>query len=222
MPKPGELKIRLPNALVGGGTLVVEAALDPAADTGGSVQVQLLSEDAAASHGLLPGQPILTRPDSPARSHVVQAYDEFRDLFPAAMCHARIVPVDAVVTLVLYHREDDHLSRLMLDEADAARLDRLWHELRYVSRDALRMEVALEQILEFATQDADPAFFDPVREPIAKNADELRVLLRQSEAAHWESLLRFADRAYRRPLHEIERQRLRELYDSLRRARSSA
>ncbi len=55
-----------------------------------------------------------------------QAYTDFRELFPSAMCHAQIVPVDEVVTMILYHREDEPLKRLMLSDAEAAKLDRLW------------------------------------------------------------------------------------------------
>ncbi len=36
-------------------------------------------------------------------------------LFPPAVCYTKIVPVDEVVTLILFHREDDQLVRLMLD-----------------------------------------------------------------------------------------------------------
>jgi len=57
-------------------------------------------------------------------------------LFPAALCYTKIVPVDEVVTLTLYYREDDQLARLMLTEAQKAHLDRLWDELHYISHDA--------------------------------------------------------------------------------------
>ena len=46
---------------------------------------------------------------------------------------------DEVVTLTLFYREDDPLRRLMLDETQAARLDRLWDELHFVSHDALTL-----------------------------------------------------------------------------------
>ena len=47
------------------------------------------------------------------------------------------MPVDEVVTLALYHREDENLSRLMLDEPERRALERLWEELWYVSQEAL-------------------------------------------------------------------------------------
>ena len=53
------------------------------------------------------------------------------------------MPVDEVVTLTLFYREDDQLARLMLDDAQQAQLDRLWDELHYVSQDALTLVDAL-------------------------------------------------------------------------------
>ena len=57
------------------------------------------------------------------RKRLEQGFDKFRSLFPAALCYTKIVPVDEVVTLTLYYREDDQLARLMLDEGpeEAAR-----------------------------------------------------------------------------------------------------
>ena len=40
---------------------------------------------------------------------VEAAFDDFRALFPAALCYTKIVPVDEVITLTLFYREDDHL-----------------------------------------------------------------------------------------------------------------
>ena len=60
-------------------------------------------------------EPILAYPGSAAYRQVEAALDDFRQLFPAALCYTKIVPVDEVVTLTLYYREDDHLARLMLD-----------------------------------------------------------------------------------------------------------
>jgi hypothetical protein len=215
LESPQILEIRLPRALVAGGQFVVRAALDPQAGRDGSVQVRLLTEKPADQIELLPGEPILTRPGQ-TRERILAAYEEFRGLFPAAMCHARIVPVDEVVTLLLYHREDEHLARLMLGDEEKTRLDRLWDELHYVSQDALRIEVALEQILEFATQDADPRRFDPVREPIAEGAAAFRQRLEQTEEAHLDGLIEFAARAYRRPPTPNDTRRLRMLYRRLR------
>ena len=44
----------------------------------------------------------------------------WRRVFPPALCYSKIVPVDEVITLTLFYREDDHLRRLMLDDDQAA------------------------------------------------------------------------------------------------------
>jgi hypothetical protein len=84
------------------------------------------------------------------------AFEEFRQLFPPALCYSQIVPVDEVVTLTLFHREDEHLARLMLNEQQKQELDRYWEELRFVSQDALTLVDAFAQLMEYATQDGEP------------------------------------------------------------------
>src|SRR5207249_12256793 len=115
---------------------------------------------------------------------------------PPALCYAKIVPVDEVVTLTLFYREDHHLSRLMLSDEEKAHLDRLWSELRYVSQDALKLVDVFEQIWQYATQDADPKVFEPMRQPINDGAAAFRNLLLDSEPRHMDALLAFANRAY--------------------------
>jgi hypothetical protein len=104
----------------------------------------------------------------------------------------------------------------MLDETKAARLDRLWSELRYISRDALTLVDAFEQLWQYATQDADPKVFEPLRKPINDRAAAFRQQLIDTEPKHLDALIRFAANAYRRPLTESEEQELRALYAKLR------
>ncbi|MDA7525885.1 DUF1592 domain-containing protein [Verrucomicrobiales bacterium] len=160
--------------------------------------------------------PMMVMPGSSAEANLKLAYAAFREVFPAAMCYARVVPIDEVVTLVLYHREDEPLKRLMLDDAGRETIDRLWDELLFVSRDAYRLETALEQLLEFATQDSDPAIFKPMIEPVASGAMALSRRVLETEGAQLNSLLNFAAKAYRRPLSMEEGHGLRGLYHKLR------
>ena len=212
---PASVEVRLPASLFDGSEFVVTAALpDNAAGTAiVQPQVGFARPDMA---GLTPGTPLLARTGSPAAAQVERSFHEFRQLFPMALCYARIVPVDETVTLVLFHREDEHLARLMLSDDEAARLDRLWAELRYVSQAALRSEVGLEQLLEFATQDADPRVFEPVKQPIADEANELRRQMLAAEPQHVEAVIELAGRAFRRPLSGGQREALREFYSGLR------
>ncbi len=163
-----------------------------------------------------PTRPIVVAEAGPARRRFEAAFDAFRRLFPPALCYAKIVPVDEVITLTLFHREDDHLRRLMLDDAQAARLDRLWDELHFVSQDALTLVDAFDQILEYASQDADPKVFEPLRKPIHDRAAAFRKALVDAEPQQLDAVLAFAAQAYRRPLRPGEADELRVLYRKLR------
>jgi Protein of unknown function (DUF1592)/Protein of unknown function (DUF1588)/Protein of unknown function (DUF1585)/Protein of unknown function (DUF1595) len=71
-------------------------------------------------------------------------------------------------------------------------------------------------LIEYATQDADPKVFEPLREPLNERAAAFRQRLIESEPKHLDALLAFAERAYRRPLTEVESNELRGFYDRLR------
>lgn len=153
-----------------------------------------------------------------SRDAAKRSADAFRDLFPIVLCYPQIVPVDEVVTLTLFHREDDHLKRLMLDEAETVEIDRLWNELEFVSQEPLQLVVALEQLEEFATQGGDPNArpFEYLREPVNNRAAEFRAAMKAAEPAHLRDVLAFAHRAWRRPLNAEEQQRLTGFYKQLR------
>ena len=144
-----------------------------------------------------------------------RSFDDFRRVLPASMCFARIIPVDNHVTLLLYHREDEPLRRLMLEDAECVRLDRLWDELLYVSREPIELEGVLHGILALDNDDLT-ARVKPFRTVIEKRAAAFRRRLKESESAHLTALTEFLSRAYRRPLTEHESQRLVALYRSLR------
>ena len=234
---PSVIEVRLPADLFAGCEFVTTATLHKETSAEGSVQMQVLTAKPSATPGLAVGtvgeqggkrywsdgerplvfdSPIIVSDGSAARKRIEAALDEFRQLFPAALCYTKIVPVDEVVTLTLYYREDDALRRLMLDDAQAANLDRLWSELHYVSHDALKLVDAFEQLWQYATQDADPSAFTPMREPIKQRAEEFKKLLVDTQPKHLDAVLKFADGAYRRPLTDAEKEELRGLYRKLR------
>ncbi|MCI0332144.1 MAG: DUF1587 domain-containing protein, partial [Planctomycetes bacterium] len=181
---PSIVEIRLPADLAAGCELVTTAVLDEETGAEGSVQADVVAGKPALESGLRRSEakvtvengqwssnnkkvansaPILVTEGSAAQRRMQAAFEEFRQLFPAALCYTKIVPVDEVTSVILFYREDDHLVRLMLDESQRERLDRLWDELHYVSRDALALVDLIAQIMEFATQDADPKVFEPLR-----------------------------------------------------------
>jgi hypothetical protein len=164
----------------------------------------------------------VTPPNGISTNGMDVAYDEFREMFPAALCYTKIVPVDEVVTLTLFYREDDQLSRLMLDSAQKARLDRMWDELHFVSQDAITLVDAFEQLWQYSSQDGPDAphgdrRLEPLREPINQRSAAFKQRLVDTQPRHLEAVLEFAEKAYRRPLTDDEKNELRGLYHKLRR-----
>lgn len=234
---PSVIEVRLPADLAAGAEFVTTGVLHPEAGEEASVQLHVLGERPNSVPGLVASaativagsgpwtsdnrslahaSPILVKDNSAARTRIESALNEFRALFPAALCYPKIVPVDEVVTLTLFYREDHELARLMLDDAGRAQLDRLWDDLHFISQDALTLVDAFEQLWQYATQDADPKVFEPLRKPIQDRAASFRSTLAEAEPRHVSAVIDFAARADRRPLEEREAKELSELYGKLR------
>ena len=105
----------------------------------------------------------------------------------------------------------------MLDEAEAAELDRLWAELHFVSQDALTLVDALQQLLEYATQDGDPRRVRAVAQADQRSGRRVSPRARRGRATSsrrgrgaWR-IVRFAARS-----PSSEASELRELYSKLR------
>lgn len=212
---PEIVKISLPPNMLKGYEFVVSGDLSPETTPQGSVQLEVGRRRLPADR-LIPGALIVAVDNGEAFHRLAQSMEQFRQIFPIAFCYPQIIPVDEVVTLVLYHREDESLRRLMLTDAEAARLDRLWSELRFVSGDALVSVAALEQLLEYASQDGRPSDFDPVRQPILDAAAAYQKQLLAAEPMQIDALVDFAARLYRRPLTDKEEAGVRSLYEKLR------
>jgi hypothetical protein len=216
---PTVVEFRIPAKLASGRTLVVGGVLDSKDGRDGIVRLEAgvtRLEPSAVSAA----SPIVVSEGSPSREAVLAAFADFRDLFPPQVCYEQIVPVDEVVTLTLFYRQDDALRRLMLSDRQAAELDRMWDELFYVAQEPLRYEVAFEQIREFATQDRPDLVkvWDPLKPQVVARANTFRQRLLETEPAHLEALLDFAAGAWRRPLTSSDRDSLTRFYRSLRSA----
>jgi hypothetical protein len=218
---PQVIELTVPAAsIVKDAEFVVTAKLNA-----GSVQVQVLDSAPSVLTGLQSGHaaayqatgqwsdnnlrtshsaPILVADDSATKKQLETAFDEFRALFPIALCYERIVPVDEVVTLTLFYREDAHLRRLMLTDAETRELDRLWDELLFISEAPLKQVDAFEQLWQFATQDAKPSAFEPMREPILKAAAKFKEKQKAAIEPQKAAVLAFAEKAWRRGLTEKE------------------
>jgi hypothetical protein len=178
---PAVIRVRLPAELAVGREFVTTAVLDPNTGGEGSVQVDLVAGTPDLQSGLRPSEvivtlsrvnigadmrvvsyrrPILVAPKSKARRRIESALNDHRSLFPAALCYSQIVPVDEPLTLTLFYREDDHLGRLMLDKVQRARIDQLWDELRYVSREPFQLVDVLDSLLETTIDHPQAGVFD--------------------------------------------------------------
>ncbi len=215
MQTPAAIAVTLPAELAAGCEFVTTGRVD---DSAGEASAQLAISTARPElkPAADPARPVVTAKAGPAKLRFETAFADFRRLFPPVLCYSKIVPVDEVITLSLFYREDDNLRRLMLDDAAAARLDRLWLELRFISQDALMMVDAFQQLLEYASQDGDPRIFEPLRKPILDRAAAFRQALVDAEPRQLEAVIAFAERAYRRPLRGAEADTLRALYRKLR------
>ena len=221
---PGDLTVRVPGAvrftvpaqLARGRTFVTHGRLDPASVSSGSVRIEAAITSLTVD--TIPvSVPVVVSETGHAKSHVQAAFDDFRELFAPALCYARIVPVDEVVTMTLFYRQDDILRRLMLNDKQASELDRLWDELLYVSQEPLKYQVAFEQIREFATQDRPDLVekLAPLVKSVNTRAEAFKQRLRETESAHLDAVVQLADWAWRRPLSETERFAVRGLYAEL-------
>jgi hypothetical protein len=214
---PAVTSFRLPAQLAAGRTLVVTGRLDPEHGREGSVKLEVSASEMKLED-ILPSSPVIVHDGSEARKRIERALDEFRQVFPASLCYSRIVPIDQVVTLTLFYREDDYLQRLMLDDKQVATLNRLWDELLYVSQEPLKYQVAFEQIREFSTQDRPDLVkeWDLLVESVNVRTDAFRKRLVRDEPVHVAALLDLASRAWRRPLSGPEKEKLQGLYSQLR------
>jgi hypothetical protein len=211
-------EVRLPAALFRDREFVVEGKLD-AADRDRVVQFQVLTAPPDPNVRWDPKLPVVASPTGSAYKRLLQGHTEFRRCFPQFICYPHVIPVDEVVCLKLYHREDEHLESLFLDDEQKRRLDHLWAEHRFISRWPVVENKYLPQFIGFVTQDQPKellAYFEGQREPFRKRAEEFE---KEEDAAipkQWEALLAFAARAYRRPLEEKEQGDLEALYSTLR------
>ncbi len=213
---PNVVEINLPADLWGGATFAASATLHGKTGQEGSVQLQVLTAKPGRIGGMQPGLPIIVKGGSQTKKRFEEGFDAFRQAFPAAVCYTKIVPVDEVVTLTLYHREDEPFRRLLLTPEQNLQLDRLWKDLHYVSQDAFAEVDAYIQLMEFATQDSNPALFEPYRKPILAAAEALKKQLVATEPQHLEGVLQVAAKAYRRPITKTDEGDLRALYSGLR------
>ena len=163
------------------------------------------------------GAPLLVNSKGQARDVLEQQLSDFRQTFPQMLCFGQVVPQDPDgITLRLFCREDEPLSRLMLDESQQRQLDRIWGDLTYVGREALKEQEEYPLFMGFASQVGLVPRFAPLAKPIKERAEKFKQELLEAEPKHLDAMLDFAARAYRHPLSDREKTELLSLYHTLR------
>jgi Protein of unknown function (DUF1592)/Protein of unknown function (DUF1588)/Protein of unknown function (DUF1587)/Protein of unknown function (DUF1585)/Protein of unknown function (DUF1595)/Planctomycete cytochrome C len=203
------LPLRLPAALFVGRTFAAEAVLSAPAD--GRAAILSARWDGRS--------PLLAGPGGIAK--LKNGFDSFREVFPLFLAFPPVIPTDEVVSLKMFHREDEPLARLFLNEAQTKELDHLWTEHRFVSKQYRLENEHLPQFIGFVTQDQPKAmelYFLGQKPAFQKRADGLLASEVAAEPKQLDALVAFAAKAYRRPLKPAEAEELRKLVRTVRAA----
>ncbi len=212
------IEIRLPAVLFRDREFVVEGKLDGA--SGDRVVLFDVATTSSKSDIRWNGKSqVVAAQNSTAFKRMLAGNADFRRVFPWHLCFPNVVPTDEVVSLKMFHREDDPLERLFLDADQKRRLDHLWSEHRFISQQAVAENDYLPQFIGYVTQDQPKQlldYFESQRPVFKKRADELVKDLQAAEPTHLAALADFAERAYRRPLQEKERADMLALYQKIR------
>jgi len=218
VPMNQVLELRLPAALFVEHALAVEGTLDPDAQ-GRIVQFQITAAPPAADAPLDFKSPLVGAPNGPAHQQLLAGLAEFRQIFPPFICYPHVIPLDEVVCLKTFHREDEPLIRLFSNDEQTRQIDRLWAEHRFITAFPVVENDYIPLFIGFVTQDQPKElldYFESQRGPFRQRAEQFE---REFEAAgprQLEQLFDFAARAYRRPLAQPERDQLLALYQKLR------
>lgn len=217
MASDGTVTIRLPAAMIAGRDFVGEAHLLSASDDQ-AVQVTASLEPAGSPIRWDGSSGIVAATGSASFRKIVEGCDRFRDLFPLYTCFPPVIPNDEVVSLKMFHREDDPLKRLFLDPKQTRTLDRLWEEHLFISQQPVAEQKYLPLFIGFVTQDQPKkmvAFFEGMRPEFDRRAAEFQKQAAAAVPKQLEALSDFTARAYRRPLTAKERNEQAALYRAL-------
>ena len=233
---PSVISIRLPREQLAGAEFVVTGRLHPDAGPNGSVQLSLLPQEWLRTQAAVydptnevskskasfvaSGIPILVNANSAVRQKIDAQIAECRDLFPRRLSYMQIEPPESLAsfswTLPRFHRDDDHLKRLLLSKREIAELDRLWDDLYFISQNDLSVEATYLRLMSNPPENVDLKSYEPLRQSITDRAAALRQKLVDAEPRQLEALIDFAAQVYRRPLTATEQAAIRTRYKNLR------
>ncbi len=217
LPANRPLHFTIPAGLAAGRTFAAEGT--PGADEkSGVILYQATSKPAAAA--VWDGKSPIAVPKGGARAAAVaDGCREFRSLFPLYTCYPAVIPNDEVVSLKMFHREDEPLKRLFLTAEQNATLDRLWAQHLFISRQPAAENKYLPLFIGFVTQDQPKemvSFFEGQRPAFQKRSDLFEKGELAAEPSQIAALVDFAARAYRRPLTSSEKAEIDQLYRAIR------
>ncbi|MFM7322041.1 MAG: DUF1592 domain-containing protein, partial [Armatimonadota bacterium] len=193
------LTVRLPASLASGRTLVAEGTVPggPGDRVASFAAATAPGNDEHAWNG-----PVVANPAGTGYAALKGAWRTFREVFPKFLCFPAVIPTDEVVSLKMFHREDEILVRF-LGASERGALERLWAEHRHVSRQAVAEEAYLPQFIGFVSQDQPKAMLDyfNAQRPVFKARREAwETAARAAEPIQRDAVLAFAAKAWRRPL----------------------
>lgn len=210
------VEIKLPASLFIGREFVVDAKIDNPQE---SRYLRVRAATTPPEAATLWNGPILGSTNGTAHKRILAGNNLFRNLFPLFTCFPGVVPTDEVVSLKMFHREDEPLLKLFASEEQARELERMWAELRLVSRQPVAEYDYLPQLMAYTTQDTSKAFqqFFIERKPkFKKEADDFQKWEEEIIPVQEVALLKFAEKAFRRPLQDNEKTGLKSLYEAIR------
>lgn len=212
------IELRLPAALLLGRELVAEATLEKPSDTR-VVQFQLLTSPPSPTASWDGKTALVAVKDGAGLKQLLASHAAFRDLFPIFLCYPTVIPNDEVVSLKMFHREDEPLNRLFLNDKQLEQVNHWWLEHQFVSKQAVAEYAYLPQFIGFVSQDGAPGMLEYFKAQLPifkKRADAADKLEEAAIPKQLDQLLTFASQTYRRPLTSHEQTELRSLYQSLR------
>ncbi|MDG2388905.1 MAG: DUF1592 domain-containing protein [Planctomycetaceae bacterium] len=209
------IAVRLPLGLFRDHQFVVDGSLDD----GAAVQFQITTGKPTGDLMWEAVAPVVVSDKSDARNEVLTGLAEFRGIFPPNICYPHVIPLDEVVCLKTFHREDQPLIDLFLNEEQAAELEQLWSEHRFITKFPVVENEYLPLFIGFVTQDQPQELvdlFEGKRPEFQDREDTFIEDFNNAASSQLLQLEQFAMHAYRRPLTKTERSGLRSLYESLR------
>ncbi|PHS00490.1 MAG: hypothetical protein COA78_23860 [Blastopirellula sp.] len=212
------IAIRLPAALFRDHQFVVDCNLIETTSPS-AVQFKITTTEQQGKFEMDASAPIIMSSDSTARQKFLDGLAAFRDVFPPNICYPHIIPLDEVVCLKTFHREDQPLIDLFLTDEQTSELDRLWREHRFITKFPVVENEYLPLFIGFVTQDQPKTLlelFEGKRPEFQQRADAFEAEFNEASVKQLRQLQEFASHAYRRPLLESEEKGLEALYQSLR------